>query len=280
MSDAAQFNQPATQPTSPTAGQVAPPTFGQGQQVGVPGVPQQVQQGQPAQQPQGVAQAEQKPAQPTVDYQAELQREREARSREAAERTRLEGIVGQIQRASQDAQEQQAYDAELTMILATADNMPAAEAQNYIKNQVKNITGRERIKASQQIQQLQQTSQQQLHQAVAPQYADYVLGTVGLPVEAKEELLTYSGGNPERMEGIAKQIKARYDRHAAEVAQYQQNQTQVARTNEVNAMQNAGLTSFGGQNGGGSYSLDVSDDPDVAAMQVLNHLRQRERQAR
>jgi hypothetical protein len=36
---------------------------------------------------------------------------------------------------------------------------------------------------------------------------------------------------------------------------------------------------MGGQMGSGSYQLEVSDDPDIAALQVLQHLEERQRMA-
>lgn len=266
MADSFQVNQPATQYPSAPVGTVAPPPVAQAH-TPVPGSGPQQPQGQPAPQPQQpVAQ------QPQVDYAAQLAAREAELQRVAAQNQQLQSVVGQIQQAAEANQRNQQFNAELQMMLAHADNLPADQAKGYLQTQFQRTLQAEQLRAQQQIQQMQQQAEQEKKAIAAPLYADHLVQANGLPAEAKAELLALR--DPELMFNYAPVLKARYDAWNAQFAGVQNNQLQQGRTQEVMAMQNAGLTSVGGQNGGMTYQLEVSDDPDVAALQILQALRQ------
>jgi hypothetical protein len=266
MVDSFQVNQPATQYPSAPVGQVAPPQAAQAH-TPQPGSVQQPQQGQPApQQQQADAQK------PQVDYAAQLAAREAELQRVSSQNQQLQGVVTQIQQAAEANQRNQQFNAELQMMLAHADNLPADQAKGYLQSQFQRTLQAEQARAQQQIQALQQQSENEKKQIAAPLYADHLLQANGLPPEARQELLAL--GDPELMYRYAPQIKARYDAWNAQIAGLQNGQLQQGRTQEVMAMQNAGLTAVGGQNGGMTYQLEVSDDPDTAALQILQALRQ------
>lgn len=260
-----QVNQPATQYPSAPVGQVAPPPVAQAH-TPVPGSGQPQQQGQPApQQQQPVAQ------QPQVDYAAQLAAREAELQRVSSQNQQLQGVVAQIQQAAEANQRNQAFNAELQMMLAHADNLPADQAKGYLQSQFQRTLQAEQLRAQQQIQQMQQQAESEKKQIAAPLYAEHLLQANGLPPEAKQELLAL--GDPELMYRYAPQIKARYDAWNAQISGLQNGQIQQGRTQEVMALQNAGLGSVGGQNGGMTYQLEVSDDPDEAAMQIYTAMR-------
>jgi hypothetical protein len=258
-------NQPATQYPSAPVGSVAPPPVAQAH-TPVPGSGQPQPQGQPApQQQQPVAQ------QPQIDYAAEIARRDAELQQERSRSQQLQGVVSQIEQAAQANQRNQQFNAELQMMLAHADNLPADQAKGYLQSQFQRTLQAEQMRAQQERQQLEQRYESEKKQIAAPLYADHLLQANGLPPEARQELLAL--GDPELMYRYAPQIKARYDAWNAQIAGLQNGQLQQNRTQEVMALQNAGLGSIGGQNGGMEYQIEVSDDPDVAALQVLQHLR-------
>lgn len=266
MVDSLTVNQPATQQPSAPVGTVAPPPVAQAY-APVPGSGAPQQQGQPAPQPQEPV----APQQPQIDYAAQLAAREAELQRISAQNQQLQGVVTQIQQAAETNQRNQQFNAELQMMLAHADNLPADQAKGYLQTQFQQALQREQVRAQQQIQQFQQQAEAEKKQIAAPLYADHLLQANGLPPEAKQELLAL--GDPELMYRYAPQIKARYDAWNAQIAGLQNGQIQQGRTQEVMALQNAGLGAVGGQNGGMTYQLEVSDDPDEAAMQIYNAMR-------
>lgn len=262
-----QVNQPATQYPSAPVGQVAPPPVAQAH-TPVPGSGQPQQQGQPAQQQQQpVAQ------QPQVDYAAQLAQREAELQRVAAQNQQLQGVVTQIQQAAEANQRSQADQQRWTMALAHADNLPADQARGYLEREHQAILQAERIRTQQERQQLQQQYESEKKVIAAPLYADHLMQANGLPPEARAELIAFR--DPEVMYQQAPLLKARYDAWNAKLATLQNGQVQQGRTQEVMALQQAGLGSVGGQNGGMTYQLEVSDDPDVAAMQIYEAMRGR-----
>ncbi len=267
MVDSFTINQPATQQPSVPVGSVAPPPVAQAY-APVPGSGQPQQPSQPAQQQpeQPVAQ------QPEVDYAAQLAARDAELQRVQAQNHQMQSVVNQIQQAAEANQRTQAFNAELQMMLAHADNLPADQAKGYLQGQFQQALQKEQMRAQQERQQLQQQYESEKKQIAAPLYADHLLQANGLPPEAKQELLAL--GDPELMFRYAPQIKARYDAWNAQISGLQNGQVQQARTQEVMAMQNAGLGAVGGQNGGMTYQLEVSDDPDERAIQLYEHMKQ------
>lgn len=266
MADSFQVNQPATQYPSAPVGTVAPPPVAQAH-TPVPGSGQPQPQGQPAPQPQQpVAQ------QPQVDYAAQLAAREAELQRERAQNQQFQGVLSQIQQAAEANQRSQQFNAELKMKIAHAQNLPHDQVDGYLEREFQAMLQAERMRAQQQQQQLEQRYEAEKKQIAAPLYADHLVQANGLPAEAKAELLALR--DPELMFNYAPVLKARYDAWNAQFAGVQNNQLQQGRTQEVMAMQNAGLTSVGGQNGGMTYQIEVSDDPDVAALQILQALRQ------
>lgn len=278
MTDRSQIDpSAATNQPSSTPGPVAPSQPEQGTGI-APGAVPGPQTAQPGGAVQPVATEGTTPSPPQPDLQAELAREREARQQLQNQYRQNQQMIQQVQRYAQEQQENQQLQQQVDMMLATADNMPSGEANTYLRGQIKNLLGQTKIQSQQAIQQLQQQHQQEIRTVAAGPYADHLIQSMGLPPEAKEELMAL--GDPEMMYRQAPGIKQRYDRFNAQLAQYQDNQQQIARSQEVNAIRQNGLANVGGQGAGASYELEVSDDPDIRAMQVLAHLRERERQAR
>lgn len=266
MADSFQVSQPATQYPSAPVGTVAPPPVAQAH-TPVPGSGPQQQQGQPApqpQQPDTVQQAQ-------IDYAAELARRDAEIQRVNTEKQQLQGVVSQIQQAAEANQRNQQDQERWNLALAHADNLPAEQARAYLAREHQSIIQSERIRAQQYAQQIEQQKEAEKKQIAAPLYADHLVQANGLPAEAKAELLALR--DPELMFNYAPVLKARYDAWNAQFSGVQNNQLQQARTQEVMALQNAGLGSIGGQNGGMEYQIEVSDDPDTAALQILQHLR-------
>lgn len=250
-------------------GSVAPPQQEREPQV-TPGAEPQRQQGQPPQQEQPqVASGEQQPSQPEIDYQAQLQREAELRREREAELRKYQDAIGQVQRYAEEQQENQQLQQRINMTLAHADNLPTSEANTYLRNQMAQLVAQERIRNQQTVQNLTQQHQEAIKQIAAPQYADHLIDSLGLPKEAKDELLALR--DPDLMYQQAPVIKQRYD--------HWEQQQQFARTAQAGIMRQNGLGAVGGQGAGASYDIEVSDDPDERAMQVLAHLRARERGA-
>jgi hypothetical protein len=270
--DPARIIQPAAMQTSTPNGQVAPPSDVQGG-VGAPGLYAPAINPQPGIVPDGNASVA--PATPSIDYQAALEAERQARLRIEGETNQYRQMFGEIQRAAAETQQNQQINERIQMITSTANSLPASEAETYMKNQINAILGDVRLSSNQQIQQIKAENDAMMRVVAAPTYADHLAQQLQLSPEAKEELVAL--GDPDLMYKMAPQIKQRYDRFNTQLAQYQQGQTQIARTQEVAALSQAGLGAFGGQTAGGSYQLEVSDDPDEAALQILHHLRERDR---
>lgn len=271
--------QPAVNTGAPSQpGSVAPPQPEREPQV-TPGAGEQHQQGQPPQQGQPqVASDEQQPSQPEVDYQAQLQREAELRREREAELRKYQDAIGQVQKYAEEQQENQQLQQRINMTLAHADNLPTSEANTYLRNQIAQLVAQERIRNQQTVQNLTQQHEQAVKQIAAPQYADHLIQSIGLPPEAKDELLALR--DPDLMYQQAPVIKQRYDHWNQQRQQWEQQQQQFARTAQAGQMRQNGLGAVGGQGAGASYEIEVSDDPDERAMQILAHLRGQERQAR
>lgn len=294
MSDTFQASSAAS-PTPSAPGQVAPPAaervYGPAPEAGpvpqayqpVAGSQGPVTQGQPQVQPQpqqSLANPVPQQAPPQTppaaspsgpDYEARIRQIEADRSREQQELSGYRSTVAQIQQYAEQQQRTNQTNQQIQMMLAQAESMPQAEANTFLRNQMVNIIGQERIAGQQQIQQREQAFQQQLKTVAAPQYADHLAQTMGLSQDARNELVAL--GDPDLMFRMAPQIKSRYDRLNQQIQQFQGGQQQIARSQEVAAMSQAGLGSFGGQSGISSFQIEVSDDPDVRAMQVLHALR-------
>jgi hypothetical protein len=282
MSDRTQGTQPAaTNQSSSTPGSVAPPRV---EQDGVtPGVDQNAQnpkpgylqvptiaQGQPEQQ------QPQQATQPAEDLAAQLARERQERERLQNETRQYQAAINQVRQYAETQQQTQAQQQQIDMILAQADAMPSSEGAAYLRNQMRTLIQQQQLAAHQQIQQREQQFEQERKILAAPAYADYLMESMQIPAEAKQEILALQ--DPELMYRMAPQIKQRYEQFNNQLAQFQQGQQQLARSQEVNALRQNGLTAVGGQGAGASYDIEVSDDPDERAMQILAHMRERERQ--
>lgn len=267
--DAAQFTQSATLgQTSPTQGSVAPPPVEQAN-VSVPGAATFVPDSQPAvQQGQEVAQGGEQPSQPEVDYRAELERERQLRQQREQENQQFRQGIQQFQQSLAQQQQQQQEQQELQMMLAQAEGMSTAEASQFLRNQIALRDQRKAQMHQQQLQQVQQQSEYMLRNGLAPAYAADLMKHHSIPEEAREELLSL--GDPDLMFQHALAIKRRWDAVAAYKAQAERNNQQLARSQEVTALAQNGLTQVGGQNGAGAYQVEIPDDldPDEKAMML------------
>lgn len=273
-----------TEESSPTQGQVAPPRVEQDQGV-APGAGQDQPQRQPApQQGQPVASGNQQSQQQAEtpassqqerDYRAEWERERAARERLQGQTREYQNVISQVQQYAANQQENQALQNQVNMILATADNMPSSEGTQYLRNQITNLVGQTRLSSQQQLQQREQQHQQEIRTVAAGPYADHLITSMGIPPEAKQELLNL--GDPDLMFRQAPVIKERYDKMTQMQAAWEAYQQQQGRSQEVNRLRENGLANVGGQSAGAAYEIDIDDgDPDVAAMQILNGLREME----
>lgn len=266
--------QPATQQPSAAQPSVAPTTPAQGQ-VGVPGLFGPQGSGQPAANVTGNGQ-------PQAPQQAQPQSASQANPMVDLDRYRsVENELGQYRQAfsqfqqmAQEGQRNQQLQDRLTQVQAVYDSLPADQARQYLVNQVQSIVGETSMTYQQQLQRAEQEKMAIARQISAPLYAKHLADTNGLPQQAQDELLAL--GDPDLMYRQVGVIKARYDEFNRQLSQFQQNQTQVARAQEVQAMSNAGLGAFGGQTAGASLQLEVSDDPDEAALQILDFQRRRE----
>jgi hypothetical protein len=265
------ISQPAApQPSTPQS-PVAPSAPVQGG-VGAPGVFSQQPAGQPAPQPQPNP-TPQAPVNPNLGDPRVMGLQNEV--------NQYRGLMTQIQQAAQQNQQDQQLQNQLAMIQATYDNLPAEQAGQYLKTQIQNIVGGVRMSAEQARQQERQQMEMALRQAASgaqPTYLDHLTQAYQLTPEARQELAQL--GDPDLMHRMAPVIKQRYDQMQAQLGQYQQNQTQQARSQEVMALSQAGLTHFGGQAGAGDVQLEVSDDPDERAMQIYDYLKRTEMSAR
>jgi hypothetical protein len=265
--DASQITQPAPQQFSPLSGQVAPPAQGQQPASGPGAVPQQPQS-QPAQQPQQTVAPEAPASPPQID--PAILAERQRLQQLEAQNRQYQQFVDQLQRAAQENQQNQQFNQNVQMMLARAEAMPQQEANAFLRDQIQSVIAQERLRAQQEVQQVRQQADQQIRMVTAPQYADYLLKQLQLPEEAREELLAL--GDPDTMLRYAPQVKARHDRYQQQLAQFQNSQVQVARSQEVQAMQNAGLGAFGGQDGG-SFQVEIPDhlSADEKAMLIYEY---------
>lgn len=282
MSDTYQVDQSATQVQPSSPGVVAPSPSEQGNS-GVPESSPAQGTGQPASlAPAGVVrgesqQVEEQPEQQAssdVDFRAQYEQERQANLRNQQEMGRYREIVGQIQRAAEEQQQNNAIQQQIDMMLATADNMSPSEGAAYLRNQIKTTLSQVRNMSQQELHQERLRHEAEKRMIAAPQYADHLIQSLGIPPEAKQELLNL--GDPDLMYRQAPVIKERYDQFNQQRKAWEQSQQQLARSQEVTTLRQNGLAAIGGQGAGGAYQLEVSDDPDERAMQILNHLRQRE----
>lgn len=283
MSDRTVPTQPAaTNQSSSAPGSVAPPRT---EQDGIaPGAATNQQETKPsflqvppvaASQPQPQPEAKPEP-QPSADLAAQLARERQERERLQAETRQYQAAIRQVQQYAETQQQSQAQQQQIDMILAQADSMPSSEGATYLRNQMRNLIQQQQTAAQQQLQTREQQFEQERKVLAAPMYADYLIDSMKIPAEAKQELLSL--GDPDLMYRMAPQIKQRYEQFGNQLQQFQQAQQQLGRSQEVLQLQQNGVATVGGQGAGASYDIEVSDNPDERAMQILAHMRERERQ--
>jgi hypothetical protein len=259
--DASQLNPSAMTNTPPSdQGSVAPPQNERGYRV-IPEAYEPVPGSQPAAQPDQTA-----ASQPEVDYKERYEQEARLREQREAENQRYRQGIQQLEQGFQQQTAQQQEAQERAMILATAENMSAEEGNRYLNQQWAIRDQRKQQQMQQAIEQERQQFQQQAKVIAAKPYADHLAQSLGLSEDAKEELLAL--GDPDLMFQQAPTIKRRYDKWEQERAQWQGQNQQLARSTEVTALRQNGLAQMGGQNGGGTWQLEVSDDPDEAAMQI------------
>lgn len=262
----------ASEQVSPAIGSVAPPVQSEQSYGEAPGIPPaRVISSPTGPVQQGTAPAT--PAEPTVDHKALYEQERNERLRLEGETNQFRQAIGQFQQQTQEQQSQQNLKNQVTMALAAAEAMPTDKANEYLTNQVLGMVGGTRAEAQQTIQQIRQQAETEKRAIAAPLYADHLAQTLGLSDEAKKELLQISRNDPDLMYANAPILKTRYDAFGSQIAELKQGQQQIARTTEVNALRQAGMGAIGGQTGAGEYQLEVSDDPDVRAMQILQFQR-------
>lgn len=262
-------SQPEVASPSSSPGSVAPSPGGQGY-----GQTPGAQTGQPAESvttipastpSQGASQA----GPSGFDYGA-LERERQARVQAEQQVAQFRGALGQVAQQAQQSQAEQAAQQQIQMALAQAENMPSEQANQFLRNQMLNIRNQERIAAQQALQQREAQFDQERRVLAAQPYAEYLATENGLSAEAKQELLEL--GDPDLMYRQVGSIKRRHDAWEQRFQQVTNGNVQLARTQEVNAIRQAGLANVGGAAGTGSYQIEVSDDPDVAAVQIYNHI--------
>lgn len=285
--DAQQITQSATpQGFSPVQGSVASAPAGQSQQ-GAPEtqqprvipwnqVPQVSVVPQQAQEPEA-------PATPQVSAPAgetpEQARLREENQRLQQQVQQSNQFMTQLQTYAQQQQMSQDFQSRINTIIAAAEGMAPSDANVYLKRQVEDLVKSREMQAQQSFQAREQQFEQERKLLAAPQYAEYLVNHYQMPAEAKERLLAFR--DPDIMLAQAPFIKADFDRIAQLQQSAQQTNVQTARAQEIQAMSQAGFGHFGGQNlGNGDYQIEVSDDPDERAMQVLAHLRMRDQAAR
>ncbi len=269
--DPSQFNQqPAVNDQSSYApGSVAPPQQSQQDYGQAPGAQAQQDYAQPGASQGNVAEAEQAP--PPIDYQARYEQAEQERLRVQAEANQYRQTFQQVQQYAEQQQRTQQEQHQINQALAVAENMSSAEANTYLRNQISSIVGQTRMTEQQQRQQMEQQFTQQLRSIAAPQYVDHLIESNGLPVEAKAELLALR--DPDLMHQFAPVIKQRYDQWAREKSTYAQQQTQLSRSQEVNAIRQNGLGSVGGQTIGGNGADPYAGmDADDKAMAIYNQL--------
>jgi crotonobetainyl-CoA:carnitine CoA-transferase CaiB-like acyl-CoA transferase len=151
--------------------------------------------------------------------------------------------------------------------------MAPGEASTYIREQMIQLQRQEQVAREQAIQREREQAQQALRLAAAPQYADHIIETLGLPKEAKGELLAL--GDPELMYRQSQAIKSRWDQFAQLQQKIQQYTQQNARTTEVNAMRQNGLTNIGGQAATGFTPDNLPSDPNERAMAIYEQIQAR-----
>lgn len=269
MSDQQFLQSPATVQPSAPVGSVAPPPVAQAYEQ-VPGSGQPPQQAQPGQQPQQPA-TPPTPSGPSVeDIQRQLDQERSERLRAQQEINQFRGAFQQLQGAAQEQERSRQFDQRMQVVLAAAANMNQAEADNYIKQQSRAILSEQQQAIQQQAQQQIQQANMVAQQAAAPQYAAYLAQQLGLSDRGRDRLVSL--GDPNLMYQQAQAIKADEDYYGAQLAQFQQGQVQQGRTQEVLAMQNAGLGAIGGQQTG-TFQVDIPDNlsADERAIQIYNY---------
>jgi hypothetical protein len=246
----------------------------------MPGIPPARVIGQPAevQQP-GIA--SQEDSAPEVDYKARYEAAEQDRLQRERESSQYRQAFGQLQAMAAQQQQNQALHNHINMILATSENMSAQEGSNYLRNQMLTLTQQQQNAMQQMLQQREQAFDQERKALAAPSYVDHLVTTLGFSEQDKElarqELLALR--DPDLMYQQAPALKARYDAMNKRLSGLSTGQQQLARTAEVNQIRQNGLANMGGQMGSGSYQLEVSDDPDIAALQVLQHLEERQRMA-
>ena len=284
MSERAQSPQSAvTNQSSSAPGSVAPPQPEQDRVT--PEVAQGPQESKPdflkipsiaPSEQQSASQPAQQQPQPSDDLARQLAQERARAEQLQRQAQQYQSAIDQVRQYAETQQQTQAQQQQIDMILAQADAMPSSEGTQFLRNQVKNLIAQQQVQAQQQIRTREQQFEHERKLLAAPMYADYLIESMGIPAEAKQEILALH--DPDLMYRMAPQIKQRYEQFNQQLAQFQQGQQQLARSQEVNEIRNNGLATVGGQGAGASYDIEVSDDPDERAMQILAHMRERERQ--
>lgn len=203
---------------------------------------------------------------PTVDYQAQLRELEAERTRLRQQNEQYGQVFQQIKQHTEQESAEKERNERIQAIVSTAESMTPGEASTYMRNQMINMQRQEGVAREQAIQRERMQAQQMITQAVMPQYADHIIQSLGLPAEAKQELLSL--GDTELMYRQGPALKARYDQMEQLRQQVNQSTQQQSRSNEVNAMRQNGLTSIGGQAASGFNPNELPSDPTEKA-QVL-----------
>lgn len=210
------------------------------------------------------------PAAPAVDYEARLREAEAERARLRQQNEQYSTVFQQIKQHSEREQQEKERNERIQAIVSTAESMAPGEASTYMRNQMLNLQRQEQVAREQAVHQERARAEQAIKMAALPQYADHIIQSMGLPAEAKQELLSY--GDPDLMYRQSGALKARYDQLAQLRQQIAQSSQQTARTNEVNAMRQNGLTSIGGQAASGFNPNDLPADPDDRALAIYEQM--------
>jgi hypothetical protein len=267
MTDNAQFSSPAAAQNSINQGQVAPTPVVQSPSV-TPGAFPQVQGGQPAPGQQQVATPPSGPS--AEELQRQLEQERQLRLQRDQQVQQFQQGFTQLQAAASAQERERKLQERMNVMLAAASNMTPDESNRYIAQQTQALIAERDREAQYALEQERQQSQQMIRQAAIPEYVNHLVSSVGLSERGREKLLAL--GDPEQMYKMAQIYKADEDYMQQQIAQLQGGQVQNLRSQEVLAMQNAGLGAVGGQNTG-TFQVEIPDDmdPDERAMLIYDY---------
>ncbi len=215
----------------------------------------------------------QEQAAPQVDYQARLRELEAERNQYAQQKQQYEQVFQQIKQHQEQQNAEKERNERVQGILAMAENLPPGEATTYLRNQFIQLQKQEEVARQQAVQRVQQEARQAIEATALPAYADDVIAKLGLPKEAKGELLAL--GSMDAIYRSAGAVKARWDQYQQMQQQLQQFQQQNVRSNEVNAMRQNGLTNIGGQSATGFNPSDLPSDPNERAMAIYEQLQAR-----